>query len=260
MKQCSGAACTMTANAPPDPTFLDNPPAAPHPPRLPVEEFSNHLAPHSDLRRLASEVRIRAYATGDTLQRDGDEAMHVMNIRTGSVKVYKQMADGRRGVVSFLFAGDFFGLAALEVYSSGVEALEPVQAWRFPRAAFRQLVADRPRLEAALLRRATRDLETAQDQMLLLSRKTAMERLTSFILQLAVREPEDAAGHAQAHFSMTRADMADYLGLTTETVSRCFTRLRGSGLIHLEHPTSVVILHRRKLQDVAAGVALISSA
>ena len=241
------------------PTFLGNPLAAPDLLARAEAEFSDDSAPHVDLRRLATEVRIRAYATGETLQRDGDEAMHVMNIRTGSAKVYKQMADGRRGVVGFLFAGDFFGLAALEFYSSGVEALEPVQAWRFPRAAFRQLVADRPLLEAALLRRVTRDLESAQEQMLLLSRKTAMERLTSFLLQLALREPEDAAGHAQAHFSMTRADMADYLGLTTETISRCFTRLRGSGLIRLEHPTSVVLIHVRKLQDVAAGVVLISS-
>ena len=242
--------------------FLYTPSAGLRPPlRAEAEgEASCGSLPHADLQGLAAEVRIRAYATGETLQRDGDDAMHVMNIRTGSVKVYKQLADGRRAVVGFLFAGDFFGLAALEVYSSGVQALEPVQAWRFPRAVFRQLVADRPLLEAALLRRVTRDLETAQDQMLLLSRKTAMERLTSFILQLAVREPEDAAGHAQAHFRMTRADMADYLGLTTETVSRCFTRLRGSGLIRLEHSTSVVVLHLRKLQEVAAGGALISPA
>jgi CRP/FNR family transcriptional regulator len=248
----------MTSHGPPQPTCLEPPPAPLRPPPRAEAEASRGSSPHADLQALAAEVRIRAYATGETLQRDGDDAMHVMNIRTGSVKVYKQLADGRRGVVGFLFAGDFFGLAALEVYSSGVEALEPVQAWRFPRAAFRQLVADRPMLEAALLRRVTRDLESAQEQMLLLSRKTAMERLTTFILQLALREPEDAAGHAQVHFHMTRADMADYLGLTTETVSRSFTRLRGSGLIRLEHPTSVVVLNLRGLRDVAAGAASIS--
>ncbi|WP_293678637.1 Crp/Fnr family transcriptional regulator [uncultured Phenylobacterium sp.] len=250
----------MTTAEPPESTFLHAPSAALRPPLRAEAKASHGSPPYSDLQALAAEVRIRAYATGETLQRDGDDAMHVMNIRTGSVKVYKQLADGRRAVVGFLFAGDFFGLAALEVYSSGVEALEPVQAWRFPRAAFRQLVAERPRLEAALLRRVARDLESAQEQMLLLSRKTAMERLTTFILQLALREPEDAAGHAQVHFQMTRADMADYLGLTTETVSRCFTRLRGSGLIRLEQPTSVVVLHPRRLRDVAAGAALISYA
>jgi len=245
----------MTSQLPSGPILLYTAPAARDLRRRFAAEVTRDTTLHADLQRLAAEVRLQTYGTGETLQRDGDDAMHVMNIRTGSVKIYKQMADGRRSIVGFLSAGDFFGLAALEVYSSGVEALEPVQAWRFPRAAFRQLVADRPQLEAALLRRVTRDLEAAQEQMLLLSRKTAMERLTSFLLQMVLKEPEDAAGHAQAHFSMTRADIADYLGLTTETVSRCFTRLRGSGLIRLEHPTSVVVLHLRKLQAVAAGVS-----
>ncbi len=213
----------------------------------------DHSPAYADLRWLAGEVRIRSYLAGDTLQRDGDEALHVMNLRTGSVKVYKQLSDGRRAVVGFLFGGDFIGLAALEHYSSGAEALEPVEAWRFPRAAFRQLVADRPLLEAALLGRVTHDLEAAQEQMLLLSRKTAMERLTSFIVQLARREHPDAAGETHVRLHMTRSDIADYLGLTTETVSRCFTRLRRAGLVRLEHPVGVVLLQTKQLEALSGG-------
>lgn len=213
------------------------------------------IVPHADLARLAAEATLRNYEAGDTLLRDGDEALHVVNIRTGSVKVFKSLPDGRRAVVGFMFRGDFAGLAALEFYSSGVEALEPVSAWRFPRAAFRQLVADRQALEADLLGRVTHDLEVAQEQMLLLSRKTAMERLTSFVLQLARREAEDEDGFIHVRLHMTRSDMADYLGLTTETVSRCFTRLRKKRLVGLENPTGVVLLDRCKLEAIAGATA-----
>lgn len=216
-------------------------------------QFSPGISvPHADLQRLAAETTIRRYGAGETLLHDGDEALHIINIRSGSVKVFKSLPDGRRAVVGFLFRGDFAGLAALEFYSSGVEAMEPVQAWRLPRAAFRQLVADRHALEADLLGRVTHDLEVAQEQMLLLSRKTAMERLTSFLLQLARREPE-SGGPAHVRLHMTRSDMADYLGLTTETVSRCFSKLRRSGFIRLEKPTGVVLLDRLSLEAIASG-------
>ena len=211
------------------------------------------LPPHATLHWLAGEARLGVYAAGETLQREGDQALYVMNIRAGSVKVYKQLSDGRQAVVGFLFSGDFVGLAALEVYTSSVQALEPVEAWRFPREAFRQLVADRPRLEAALLGRVTRDLEAAQVQMLLLSRKTAIERLTSFLLQLAGREPGDATGQIQVPLHMTRSDMADHLGLTTETVSRCFTGLRKAGLIRLYEAGEVTLVDIPRLEAVAAG-------
>lgn len=228
-------------------------PASPLASRLPIGTPVDDIWPHADLLLLAHEVRIKAYGAGETLQRDGDEAFHVMALKSGSAKCYKQLADGRTSVVGFLFGGDFIGLATLEFYSSGVEALEPVEAWRFPRAAFRQLVAERPNLEAALLLRVTHDLEVAQEQMLLLSRKTAVERLASFLLQLGLREHEDCDGQVMVPLHMSRADMADYLGLTTETVSRCFSKLRSAGLISLQQPTSVLLLEQRTLQALAAG-------
>ncbi len=228
-------------------------PVSPLVSRLPITTRTDDIWPDADLLSLTHEVKIKSYAAGETLQRDGDEAFHVMALKSGSAKCYKQLADGRTSVVGFLFGGDLIGLATLESYSSGIEALEPVEAWRFPRAAFRQLVAERPNLEAALLLRVTHDLEVAQEQLLLLSRKTAMERLASFLLQLSLRKNADLDGQVMVPLHMTRADMADYLGLTTETVSRCFTKLRAAGLIGLQHPTSVLLLKRRALQDLAAG-------
>jgi len=207
----------------------------------------------AEYRRFVADVIIKTYEAGDTVLHDGDEALHVMNIRAGSVKVYKQLSDGRRAVVGFLFSGDFAGLAAINHYSSGVEALEHVEVWRFPRAAFRQLVADMPTLETELLTRATHDLEVAQEHMLLLSRKTAMERLSSFLLQLARRGRGDAASLVHVRFHMTRADIGDYLGLSTETVSRYFTKLTTSKLIQLENPTGAILLNRRRLKGLAAG-------
>lgn len=224
------------------------------PVQFPVGTHAKHdLFPHAHREPLFKAVGIRAYATGDTLQFEGDEACHVMIIKSGSAKVYKQMADGRTAVVGFLYDGDYIGLAASEVCSSGVEALEPVQVWRFPRSQFRQLVSAYPRLEASILRHVTSDLEAAQGQMLLLSRKTAIERLASFLLQQALREHEDTAGDVNVSFHMSRGDIADFLGLTTETVSRCFTRLCRAGLIRLQSATVMVLMDRPKLEGVAAG-------
>lgn len=217
--------------------------------------FTSELCPHADLAPLIKEVGVRTFSAGATLQFDGDEALHVMIIKSGSVRICKQTADGRRAVVGFLSAGDFIGLAALEVYSSSVEALEPVQVWRFPRAAFRQQVSRCPLLEASILLHVTSDLEAAQGQMLLLSRKAAIERLATFVLQLAYGKNEDTSGRIRAIFHMTRTDMADFLGLTTETVSRCFTRLRRAGLLYFECATVIVLLNRPKLEDVAGGGA-----
>jgi len=90
-------------------------PVSPLVSRLPIGTRTEDIWPDADLLLLTYEVRIKAHGPGETLQRDGDEAFHVMVLKSGSAKCYKQLADGRTSVVGFLFAGDFIGLATLEV-------------------------------------------------------------------------------------------------------------------------------------------------
>ncbi len=177
---------------------------------------------------MATTRRLNA---GETLFYEGDPAQHVFTITEGTLKLYKLLSDGRRQITGFLLPGDFLGLASSASYVSSAEAVTPLTICRFPRRQFMQLLEELPQLEKELLARASSELAEAQDRMLLLGRKTARERLASFLLRLADRRrpcaPETIA------LSMSRADIADYLGLTIETVSRTFTSLKTDGIIGL---------------------------
>jgi CRP/FNR family transcriptional regulator len=185
------------------------------------------------------------------LVREGDQARHVFNIISGSVRVYRLMPDGRRQIVGFLFAGDFLGLSAGDAYAFSAEALEPTTACRFIRSEYRALVRELPTLEAALLDRAGHELAAAQAQMLLLGRKTAIERLASFILALPGMDPSRPGPSDQVRLPMTRSEIADYLGLTIETVSRTLGRLKAQGVVRLVSLNLLQVLRPETLRALA---------
>jgi CRP/FNR family transcriptional regulator len=175
----------------------------------------------------------------------------VFVVTEGMLKLYKLMADGRRQVVGFMVPGDFLGLAfgRLHVYSA--EAVTAVALCRFDRSRFLELLDDCPSLEMEILQRTATELAAAQEQMLLLGRKTATERIATFILCM-VRRLRLPPG-APVGLPMSRADIADYLGLTVETVSRTFSALRRKSLIGQPERHLVTIPHPRQLEQLAGG-------
>ena len=120
---------------------------------------------------LASKARIEP---GRSLFEEGDAATHVFAISQGAVSLYKALADGRRQITGFLFDGDFIGLAHGATCAYTAEALTPVEVCRFTRERFENYMSEHPHMERRLLRIASTELASAQDQMLLLGRKTAM--------------------------------------------------------------------------------------
>ncbi len=206
-----------------------------------------------DLGRLASARSHQQVAPGETFVDEGAEATHFFNITSGAVKVYKLLPDGRRQVTGFLFAGDLLGLAFNDSFTYSAEALTPVTVCRFPRRQLEALLDAFPKMEKRMLMIASNELAAAQEQMMLLGRKTAEEKIASFLLTLVRRE--ELLGHdgETVRLSMTRTDIADYLGLTTETVSRTLTALRNRGVIALAGTTTVKLLDRDALEDIAAG-------
>lgn len=206
-----------------------------------------------DLARLDSLAEHMTLDAGDVLTRQGDAAAHVFNITSGSVRVFKLLADGRRQITGFLFAGDFLGLANAEAYVFSAEAIEPVTACRFRRSEYRALIRDRPMLETALLDRATHELAMAQNQMVLLGRKTALERVSSFLLDLPARDPARPGPVDHIRLPMTRSEIADYLGLTIETVSRVLTRLKTDGVIRLLSLNDILVERPDRLRIAAGG-------
>lgn len=208
---------------------------------------------NTELSRMASIARTQSYAARQTIIDEGEPAELLFNITGGAVKLYKLLPDGRRQITGFLFQGDFLGIALNEVYAYSAEAVSDVTLCRFPRSRFEGLLDEFPKLEKQLLEVASNELAQAQDQMLLLGRKTAREKVVSFILSLSQRARQRGAETSPVSLPMSRADIADYLGLTTETVSRTFTHLKGSGAIRLLPGNMVELVDVESLQDLAAG-------
>jgi CRP/FNR family transcriptional regulator, anaerobic regulatory protein len=208
-------------------------------------------APVEALDRLAGVALPQQLEAGETFLAEGDQATHFFAITAGSVKVFKLLPDGRRQVTGFLFQGDFLGLAFNDSYTYSAEALTDTTVCRMPRRQFEEVVEAYPAMERRLLMMASNELAAAQDQMVMLGRKTAQERVASFLLGLIRRQERLGRDGKAIRLTMTRTDIADYLGLTTETVSRTFTGIRGAGHIELDGTTLVRVLDRAALQLIA---------
>jgi CRP/FNR family transcriptional regulator len=206
-----------------------------------------------DLARLAAVAVAREYERGHVFIDEGEPATDFFNITSGSVKLFKLLPDGRQQVTGFAGVGHFLGLAVSATYAFSAEAIERVKVCRFSRPKLRVLLDDFPLLEKRLLETACNELASAQEQMLLLGRKTARERVASFLMARS-RDEAPCGGVDHIHLPMTRAEIADYLGLTIETVSRTFSLFRNDHRISTPSNSDVVILDRRWLQNLAAGM------
>jgi CRP/FNR family transcriptional regulator len=188
-----------------------------------------------------------------TVFREGDPADYVYSVSVGTVKLYKLLPDGRRQVIGFLFNGDLFGLADERGYAYSAESVTVTHLCRFSRRKLENLFEEFPRLEKRVYSLTLKELAAAHEQMLLLGRKTAREKLASFLLYLGRRLSRDGELGEKITLPMGRSDIADYLGLTIETVSRTFTQLKKSGIIGLPESSSVIFNDIEALQHIAAG-------
>jgi CRP/FNR family transcriptional regulator, anaerobic regulatory protein len=204
-------------------------------------------------KRLAAIMRTVDVEPHYAIFHEADSAEYVYNVTTGTVKVYKLLGDGRRQVTGFLFAGDFLGLTHNDVYAYSAEALAPTTLCRFPRRKLEALLDEMPNLEQRLLAMASHELAAAQDQMVLLGRKSARERVVSFILMLSNSAARHGRPSDPVFLPMSRSDIADYLGLTIETVSRTLTRLRKQGLIELLDEKQIRLSKQHELGEIAEG-------
>lgn len=207
----------------------------------------------TEIGRLRSIISSCHVDAGGTVIAEGDPATDLFNVVRGTVKLYKLLPDGRRQVTGFLFPGDFLGIALNDTYAYSAEALQPLQLCRFPRRRLEGLLTELPRLERRLLGETAHELAAAQDQMLLLGRKTAKERVASFLVTLSQRAVKRRRPATPLDISMSRTDMADYLGLTTETVSRTLTQLRQAKLIATDGRNGIDVLNMRGLMALVDG-------
>ena len=206
----------------------------------------------ADLGRLAATAVPMVLSKGQTLLNEFDPATDFFNVTKGTLKLFKMLPDGRQQITGFASIGHFLGLAVSDTYAFGAEAVEDVRVCRFSRPKLRRLLDDFPQLERRLLATACNDLATAQEQILLLGRKTAAERVASFLV--AWNRGSSPCSHGErVHLPMTRGDIADYLGLTIETVSRTFSRFRVEKRIETPVHDEVILIDEDWLSDLAGG-------
>ncbi|MEG1679653.1 MAG: helix-turn-helix domain-containing protein [Stenotrophomonas sp.] len=191
-------------------------------------------------------------AMGTTLARAGEPRTYVYTVTEGALRLVRTLADGRRQVNGFVLPGDYLGLSGSDHHRYDIEAIADSRVCRVPTTQMRDLRQRYPHLERKLLQRACQELDAAQDNALALARLQPPERLADFLLRLAAREATlNGRSSNRVSLPMGRGDIADHLGLTMETVSRTFTKLRQQGLIALPHLNVVEILDFAELQHLA---------
>jgi len=190
-----------------------------------------------------------SFAPGEALFWEGDEAGHIFDVQAGLLRVYKILQDGRRAVMGFVYPGDVLGVSFQDRYLFTAEAVTEVKARRYSRGRFFARVNESPALRPQLFALLCDEMSAAQDQMVLLGRKSAEERVVSFLLAIHRKCGTDA----EIELPMSRLDMADYLGLTIETVSRMMTSLVRRGLIRPTGRHRLALRRLNALQEIAGG-------
>lgn len=206
---------------------------------------------------MSAVARQRRLKAGDVILRAEEEPPFFANIVSGAVKLSKTLADGRQQIVGLQFPPDFLGRAYRNRSPFYAEAASDVELCIFPKAGFERLLEEQPQLENRLFQNTLDELDAARDWMLLLGRKTATERVASFLALIARRNRPVACAHAAIavdptiSLPLTRAEIADYLGLTIETVSRQLGKLRAAGILEAGPNRTVAVLDQNGLEALA---------
>jgi CRP/FNR family nitrogen fixation transcriptional regulator len=204
-----------------------------------------------DLRALQQAgIRVR-FARNETIFNDGDEATNCYKVISGAVRLCKHMSDGRRQIADFLLAGDFFGFMQFGTYKFTAEAVGDVVLMCYPQGQVARLSTTMPNLRGRLLVLLSQRLLGMQDHLVMLGRQTAKERVASFLLHIAERS--DAEEELAFDLPMSRQDIADYLGLTIETVCRMLSELKRERIIAIPNASQIVLNDMDALQALAEG-------
>ncbi|MEZ5688381.1 MAG: Crp/Fnr family transcriptional regulator [Caenibius sp.] len=215
----------------------------------------------NEIEAMSASGRRRVLQPGQSLLWEGDESAIVANVIRGIMKLTSSTEDGREQIVGLVYPADFVGrpYGSTSLYS--VTALDETEVCIYGRGDFEQFAQSHPAMEHKLLERTLSELDRTRRWMLLLGRKSANERIASFLLEMADRLSPHGAGlsggcapvddHIAFDLPLSRQQIGDVLGLTIETVSRQFNRLKSDGIIALPSRRAVIVNDREALMDLA---------
>ena len=189
-----------------------------------------------------------SYAHNEEIFGEGEPANCVFRVMTGVVRSFRILADGRRQIAEFSLPGDVFGLQADDLHSFSAEAVTDCEVVALRRAPLLERAAADGAMAHKLWALTLHQLRRSEEHMLILGRKTACERLAWFLMDMSERIPAPD----RLDLPMSRQDIADFLGLTIETVSRTMTQLQDEGLIALRGRRWVILSQREALLSLAA--------
>ncbi|MGX5804204.1 Crp/Fnr family transcriptional regulator [Bradyrhizobium sp. Arg314] len=188
---------------------------------------------------------------GTELVRDAEAIESYANVLSGVVKLTKCLPDGRQQIVGLQFAPNFLGRPFKSESDVSAQTATEVSLCSFPKAAIERMMREAPALEHRLLKQTLVELDEAREWMVTLGRKTAAEKVASFLFLIAMnidRATDTSKGSATFDLPLTRADIADFLGLTGETISRQLTKFCDDGVIRIENTRHVVVDSISRLQ------------
>lgn len=204
------------------------------------------------LLQLSKHSTRRTVSPGTELIGESMEVTSYSNIISGVVKLSKMMADGRQQIVGLQFAPDFLGRPFRAENGVSGEAATEVKVCSFPKKVIERMISEMPELEHKLLEQTLTELDEAREWMLTLGRKTAGEKVASFLLLISTHAfPDNEADSVTFDLPMSRVDIADFLGLTMETVSRQLTKLRKDDVVHITNNRHVEVPDIARLSDRA---------
>jgi CRP/FNR family transcriptional regulator len=224
--------------------------------QTPTPQISQGIAVDRQLdgdvsQRLFCISSVRTVTPKEMVFGQDEPSDHVYEVIEGILKLYVLTVDGRMQVTGFAYPGQILALDADSSYCTSAEAVTHAKLCQYPRAKFERVIDDYPQLARQLFAIVAQDLTAARSQMLLLGRKSAAERIASFLLDLSEKNEARGDDPTVLQLPMSRGDIGDYLGLTIETVSRTITRLRQLGVLDLRQHRTVAIRDRNRLSDLA---------
>ena len=194
------------------------------------EQFVPKALALSELGKLAYRTNFRAKSAIFT---ENEPTIAVYMVTHGTARLYKMLDDGRRQILDFALPGDFLGLSVSDRYTYSVDAISQVTVCQFLKASFLSFLQANPLSLYSMLQASLRETSAAHDHMLLLGRGSAEQRLAEFIISWRARIGRAGVLSNLVPLPMTRNDVADFLGLTIETVSRVLSKLEREGVIRL---------------------------
>ncbi|WMT78064.1 helix-turn-helix domain-containing protein [Bradyrhizobium sp. Ash2021] len=189
-----------------------------------------------------------SYRKDEEIYGEDEPAEYVYQIIRGAVRTYKLLSDGRRQIGTFHLPGDIFGLESGNNHRLAAEAIIDTTVRLVKRSSLEQAAGVDVRVARKLWSMTAGELRHAEDHMLLLGRKSAMERVANFLLEMDRR----LAVAGMMALPMCRRDIGDYLGLTLETVSRALSQLHGEGVLGFSGARQIVLRNRQRLRNMDA--------